>query len=283
MLGSMQILMRRGLSALVALTLLVSLTLVTGGAAHAQTLLIDRVVAVDDEPTADRFPDRAAQRSVTLPDSWSVTRGNRSTDVWYRARFDRPENLQNASMALLIERACSNALLVLNGEVIHKEGSMMPPQARRCRHPIHVLLPSAALQSTGNVLDIRLAGHSLEQVTSDDRAAELSVVRLGPADVIASSARKLAWWGHELALVATFVYGVLGLLLIMLGRVDRRESHLSSFGVAMLCMALIGLKARCCVSRRCWRCRRCAFSCAMQDGDPGSSRPRCWRSVCSCP
>jgi two-component system, NarL family, sensor histidine kinase UhpB len=208
------------------------------GQAHAQSVLIDRVVAVDAEPNADRFPVGAAQRSVTLPDEWSTTRGMRQTDVWYRATFDQPDNLQGASATVLIERACNNALVLLNGDVVHRQGSMKPPVARRCRHPIAITVPAAALKAQGNVLDIRLAGHALQEVASDDRAALLSAIKVGPTEMLQPQARTLAWWGHEAAFVTSLIYVALGMLLLVLGRVDRHESHLSSFGWVLMCLAL---------------------------------------------
>ncbi|HLL13038.1 MAG TPA: sensor histidine kinase, partial [Rubrivivax sp.] len=223
-------------SCLARLLALVLLWLACGAA--AQTLEIRSAVAVSG-PHA-RFPEHAAAERVTLPDEWARTRPGQSGPVWYRVHFQRLADLDpDDLMALFIEHVCSNLEVYLNGERVHSGGRMHEPVTNNCNHPQLVSLPSALLRNEDNILDIKVAGHRIEEVGSRQRAGALSALTIGPQSELARRhARFMALqvWAPQ-AVSATLI--LMGSFMFVLGFINRRESHLAYFGALSIGWALI--------------------------------------------
>ena len=223
-------------SVLVALVL-VAATWWALKATPADGLRITQAQAADEVGEgATRFPTGADMRSAELPDDWSVSRPWGESPVWYRMRFEVPASLQGQRLAIYVERACSNAMIWLNGELLHQVGRMEEPISRLCRQPIHLPLTATQLRKGENVLDLRLAGHPIQKVGSDDRTGGLSIVEVGNVDATATKAARGTTARVDLPRTTSFAFWLLGTLMLLLGRVHRRESHLLYFGLLLLAL-----------------------------------------------
>jgi two-component system, NarL family, sensor histidine kinase UhpB len=236
-----RMLSRRVLPLVTVLFALLTLLLPWGGAAHAHTTTIMQVVAVNDQGDALRFPADARSVKVTLPDDWSETRSRQNTPVWYRATFDRHGHMERERMAALIDRACGNALVLLNGEVLHDPGTQ-PDVTRLCRTPLLLPMSNALLRETGNQLDIKVSGRAIQEVGTDDRSGWLSPIDIGPLETLQARAEREQLLRINLPRVTTFVLWVLGAMMLILGRVDRRDSHLKYFGGLLLVVGLLNVR-----------------------------------------
>jgi two-component system sensor histidine kinase UhpB len=170
----------------------------------------------------------------------------------------------------------------LNGQLVHSGGRMSLPYTHNCDHPQLVALPSALLRQGSNVIDLRVAGHTLGEVGSRWRAGSLSALAIGPQSELADRhARQTALQvAAPQALSATLL--LMGGFMFVLGFINRRESHLAYFGALSVGWALID--ARCgCARCRCqhsvaefllvrpaglWPGPRCSSCCAMRAAPP---------------
>ncbi|MBA4175663.1 MAG: sensor histidine kinase [Leptothrix sp. (in: Bacteria)] len=204
---------------------------------QARTWQID--VAQRAYGAAPAYPASAPALRVALPDEWDRTRQGRRGPVWYRAELPALPGDADDPHALFIEHVCSSLEVFLNGEKLHSGGRMSPPYAHNCNHPQLVALPAALLRSTGNVLDIKLVGHPLEEVGSRLRAGSLSAMTVGPQSVLAARHARLTAlqvWAPQ-AVSATLL--LMGGFMFVLGFVNRRESHLAYFGALCVGWALV--------------------------------------------
>jgi two-component system, NarL family, sensor histidine kinase UhpB len=198
--------------------------------APATSLTIDRAVVTEGTVESTRYPQSpAAQREVDLPDDWSSTRPKEHTPAWYRIDFDLPAPMRDQALALYIERACSNALVILNGHVLHREGDHARPSARRCRIPIHTAIGDTVLRPRGNRLEIKVVGYPIQQVGSDERSAWLSTIEFGPAAALAAKAARQTLLLRELPQVTAFALLAMAAALAILGMMDRRNRHIVYF------------------------------------------------------
>jgi signal transduction histidine kinase len=202
-------------------------------AAQAQQQTIRQAFAVDSD--AGRFPEGVGQRPVALPDDWARSRPGQGGPVWYRVRFDAPGVRDSADLhGLYIERVCSNADIWLNGTRIHAPGRMTEPVTSQCQHPQLVALPAALMEPQGNRLDIKLVGHALPTVASRQRAAGLSEIVFGP---YARMADRHAWQTALTVVVpqvASATLALLGVMMLAMGGLGRREGALTWFGLLAL-------------------------------------------------
>jgi signal transduction histidine kinase len=204
-------------------------------AASATAVVLDRAHAVRSD--ADRYPDDARGASVALPDEWGEAG---DTPTWYRLRFDAPGAV--GLQALYIERVCSAYQIQLNGEPIHSGGRLVEPLTRNCYYPQLVELPAALLHPHGNVLDIKVAGLPLQRVAARQRAGGLSAVVFGPHGELAARHERRTWWNVTLPMFIGAAMLVLGLLMLAMGWLDDRLSHLTFFG--LLAVGWAALSAR---------------------------------------
>ena len=227
-------------AALLAALLAVSLGL-PWAPAMAQSVTLNAALATTGSGSV--FPASAPARSVTLPDEWDRTRPGFSGSMWYRVGFMPLASLQRDDLlALYIEHVCSNIEVHLNGQLIHSGGSMAEPYSHNCNHPQLVALPSALIQPELNTLDLKVAGHLLNEVGSRQRAGGLSALVIGPQSALA------ARYGRQTALQVAAPQAVSATLLLMggfmfvLGFINRRESHLAYFGALSVGWALVDVR-----------------------------------------
>jgi signal transduction histidine kinase len=220
---------------LAALAMLMALAF---GPAAAQELRFRQALAVAaDSPT---FPGHQAARVVGLPDDWAQSHPGHSGTVWYRMAFDlgtRPAG--EALLGLYIERACSNAQVWLNGQLLHSEGGMVEPVARNCQRPLLVALPAGLLVAQGNLLDLKVAGHALQTVASRQRAGGLSAMELGPYQALAERHAQRHALAISLPQVASALLAMMGSAMLLLASRSQAQSHVAFFGVLQLGWGLL--------------------------------------------
>ena len=212
-------------------------------ALRAQTLSIRSAQVVPAGNQA--FSPTAPGVTVQLPDEWSRTRPGFEGTLWYRVSFQAAVGTLERGdlMAIYIERVCSNLEVYLNGELVHSGGRMTEPFAHNCNHPQLVALPAALLRDGANLLDLRVAGHPLNEVGSWLRAGALSPLEIGPqSDLAPRHARRTALQvAAPQALSATLL--LMGGFMFVLGFINRRESHLAYFGALSVGWALLDTQA----------------------------------------
>lgn len=187
-----------------------------------------------------QFPLGVPTQTVTLPDDWSDTRPGVVGPVWYRVAFDAPGVQQTGQLlALYVERACANIEIQLNGQRVYVGGSMRPPLTRNCHRPQLAALPAAMVQPTGNVLDVKLVGDPLPMVASRQRAAGLSPLQLGPFEVLQAQHARRTALAVGIPQVGSGVLLLLGVFMIVMGGLNRRDSHLAYFGALCIGWSIV--------------------------------------------
>lgn len=215
---------------------------VLAASAQAQAAASQRfgeaVLAEDTGST--QFPVAAATRVVALPDDWEHSRPHARTPAWYRLRFDAIGARGRGDLiGLLVERACGNAEVQLNGRRLHAAGSMRDPIDLDCEQPLLVALPAALLEERANTLDLRLAGYALDQVASRQRAGGLSAPVIGPYAELHAKHAWLTLLKVTLPQLASATLLLMGVVVFVMGWWHRRESHLAYFGALSIGWALL--------------------------------------------
>ncbi|MEP7283533.1 MAG: ATP-binding protein, partial [Rubrivivax sp.] len=223
---------------------LAMLVLAAAGFAHAEPAPVQTITSALASPSnADQFPVDAPGGTVQLPDDWDDSRPQFEGSVWYRARFDMAESGDpNELLALYVERVCTNLEVRLNGHLIFNGGRMAEPVTRNCMYPQLVTLPTALLRERGNVLDIQVVGHALQRVTSRQRAAGLSALKIGPQSVLAAEYARRLFWNVTAVQIASLALVVLGCVMVALSWMQRREAYLGYFGWLALAWAVMSLR-----------------------------------------
>jgi two-component system sensor histidine kinase UhpB len=203
-------------------------------AAPAPTTRFTQALAVASD--APRFPTDAAAQIVSLPDLWARTRPELDGAVWYRIAFDAPTQAETSRLlGVLIERACTNLEVFLNGQLVHSGGRMTEPVTRNCYRPQYFTLAAPLLRERGNLLDVKVVGEPLAQVSSRQRAGALSAVEIGPAGAVAEAHRDALFRQVTLPQTVVGMLLLLGAFMMLLGAINRRDRHLLYFG--FLCLA----------------------------------------------
>jgi signal transduction histidine kinase len=207
----------------------------------ARPTVLDRAVVVPG--AGDAFPDAQAGVTVPLPDDWARTRPGQGGSVWYRVHFEVAQPTQpppgGELLGLLVERACTNVQVQLNGQLVHSGGRMDEPITNNCNRPQLVSLPAALLQPGTNTLDLRLVGHPLAEVASRMRAAGLSELVLGPLPPLQAAAARQMLLNVQLPLALGATLLLMGGFMFVLGFINRRESHLAYFGALSAGWAMV--------------------------------------------
>jgi signal transduction histidine kinase len=242
--------------AFTAVALLVGLLAMLSGTAQAAdaiapastTTPMRAVLTINQAVTTDAGDTPAAAASapplhVSLPDDWAESRPRYDGAVWYHINFDRPTGADpHELMALYIERACSNLEVSLNGERIFSGGRMTEPVTRNCHVPQLVSLPGGLLLAHGNLLQIRVVGHALQRVSARQRAGGLSALKIGPQALLAPEHARRLFWSSSVVQIGAIVVAVLGLTMLGLHAMNRREVALGYFGAMALLWAAMSAR-----------------------------------------
>ena len=215
---------------LLALLLLLSAPL--PAAAQPQALVLHQGDAVHGVP--------GHWAPVHLPHDWEDAWPGYSGDAWYRFRFDAPPG--DELLALYLERACTNAEVFLNGELVGSGGRMQQPVTRNCYYPQLFPIPRSLLREHGNELQIRLAGYAAQRVAARQRAGGLSAPEVGPLSVMQRVYDRQLFWNVTVAQIISATIAALGLAMLGLAAVRRKDSYLLFFGLFATGWAVIGVR-----------------------------------------
>lgn len=208
-----------------------------GAAPPTRTVTSAEAVASDTEQFPAGHPGIA---QVRLPDDWSTRSPRADGSVWYRVHFDTPDGAGRGELlALYVPRVCSNLEVFLNGRLIHRGGRMEEPLTRNCHYPQLVPLPGGLLLSQGNTLDLKVRGHALQRVASRQRAAGLSELLIGDHAVLLEQQHTQRFWNVDVVAAANLALAVLGVVLVALAWLNRREAAMGYFGMMSLGWALL--------------------------------------------
>jgi len=209
--------------------------------ASAVGIELDRALSVQSD--ALHFPEDEAAVDVALPDDWAVSRRRAEGPVWYRMRFPSPASIGDDDLlAFYIKRACTNLEVHLNGHRIYSGGRMSEPVTRNCYYPQLVLVPQALLRGGSNVLDVKVVGKPLHSVSARQRSGGLSAVVFGHHAELAPYHDKRLFWSITLPSMVGAAMLVLSLLMLAMGWLNRRESHLTYFGLMALGWAVLSTR-----------------------------------------
>ncbi len=183
-------------------------------------------------------------RVVALPDDWATTQPHQRGVVWYRLELApnldaSPLLLDNALYGLYIERACSVLQVWLNGQLIHDGGSFIEPVSRNCHSPQLVPVPAALLKAGSNVLELRVHGFALAEVSSRQRSGGLSEVEFGPYQTMATHHARRLVFAIRLPEVMSGALVLMGSFMFVMGWFNRRQSYLAYFGALMVGWSLL--------------------------------------------
>lgn len=224
-----------------ALVLLLAALALAARPAAAQVLRFQEALTVRGDGAS--FPGTTDARSVPLPDDWAQTSPGYSGVRWYRMAFDAPGARERGEMmALYIERACSTVQVLLNGRVLHPGGQLREPVSRNCYRPQLVPLPAGLIEPHGNVLDLKVVGFALETVASRQRSGGLSVVELGPYDLLAD---RFDWRTASAITLPQVMSGsllLLGGFMCLMGWFNRGNSHLAYYGALLVGWSVMGTR-----------------------------------------
>jgi two-component system sensor histidine kinase UhpB len=205
-------------------------------AAHAGAVLLDRAeAAVQPAPGA-----QPAWQEVRLPHDWEHTFPGHTGYVWYRAAFQMPA--EDGLLGVYIQRACTNAEVYLNGELIGSGGNMAPPFTRNCYYPQLFQLPRSLLKPGANELRVRLAGFSANEVSARQRAAGISALQVGLMAQLQPLYGSQLFWNVTVAQIIAATIGALGLSMLGLAAVRRKDTYLLYFGLFSTGWALISVR-----------------------------------------
>jgi len=203
------------------------------------TARFDDALVVTDTGTPG-FPVDAPARVVTLPDDWSRTRAHEHKPAWYRLRFDAPlARERGVLLGLLIERACGNVELQLNGQRLFVTDHVDDQIGVDCETPLLVALPATLMEKRGNTIDLRLAGQPLARVASRQRAAALSAPLIGPYATLHAQQERTVLLRTSLPQVASATLLLMGAVVFVMGWWSRLERHLVYFGLLSIGWALV--------------------------------------------
>jgi two-component system, NarL family, sensor histidine kinase UhpB len=208
--------------------------------ASAVNMQFDRALSVHSD--AAQFPEDAAATEIALPDDWAATRRRAEGPVWYRIRFAAPTSTGAEPLyAFYIKRACTNLEVHLNGSRLYSGGRMTEPVTRNCYYPQLVSVPATLLRSI-NVLDIKIVGMPLHRVSARQRAGGLSPVNFGDYETLAPFHEKRLFWSITLPSMVGAAMLVLSVLMLAMGWLNRRESHMTYFGLMSLGWAVLSAR-----------------------------------------
>lgn len=180
---------------------------------------------------------------VNLPHDWSDSFAGHSGIAWYRVAFDLPAGADDAGLlGIYLERACTNAEVFLNGEQVGGSGLMTGHVTRNCYYPQLAALPRAVLRPGVNELLIRLAGFAADEVSARQRAAGLSAVQIGPLSDLQPLYDRQLFWNVTVAQIIAATVAALGLAMLGLAAVRRRDSFLLYFGLFTTGWAVISTR-----------------------------------------
>jgi two-component system sensor histidine kinase UhpB len=182
----------------------------------------------------------AAPHAVTLPHDWATDLPRFTGAVDYRLDFAAPS--RGELLGVYVQRACANLEVRVNGELVGSGGRMVEPVTRNCYYPQLYPLPGSLLRAEHNELRIRVVGHATNEVSARQRAAGLSAVQVGPLSELQPVYDNQRFWNITTAQIIATSVGALGLAMLCLWALRRRDSYLLYFGLFTTGWAVISTR-----------------------------------------
>jgi signal transduction histidine kinase len=199
-----------------------------------------QVLALRNAEVAVAANPAVAARAVTLPHDWNRDFPGFSGALDYRMQFAAPADPR--LLGVYVQRACSNLEVRVNGELVGSGGRMEPLVARTCYYPHLFPVPRALLRPGDNELRIRVVGYAAGEVSSRQRAGGMSAVAFGPLEDLQVAYDRQFFWNITTAQIIAATIGVLGLAIVCLWTLRRRDSYLLYFGLFTTGWALISTR-----------------------------------------
>jgi two-component system, NarL family, sensor histidine kinase UhpB len=207
-------------------------------AAPVHFALIDRVTSASQQ--LDGLV--AAQGDVgRLPDAWPRSHPGFTGTIWYRASLMLPGAPPTEPLGIYIPRACTHLDVRLNLVVVESDNFGDEAAPAGCSRPRLIMLPSAALHTGDNVLDVSVTGTALRRLTSVQDAAGLSSIEVGDgSDLVVSHLFGLV---VEPLLIGAERIGLVGLgfVLLTMGWLRQRETQYLYLGALCLLWGAVSL------------------------------------------
>ena len=180
-------------------------------------------------------PAEGHDEAVTLPDDWLAPWAGATQEQarWYRLRFEPPAVPAGDLLGVYLARACSNADIYLNGQLLSRGGRMSDPITRNCYRSQFVVLPTSLLRPGSNELAVQVAGFPLSRVSGRQRAGGLSEVLIGSYDDLRDLHERQLFWNVTFAQIVAATLVMIGVVMLALAWV-RRVPHLMYFGIVSL-------------------------------------------------
>lgn len=208
---------------------------------RGQVVLLTSALSAPGHAADTQFPLDRPRREVSLPDNWWASRPGAQGPLWYRLNFDAPVSAASL-FSIYVERVCDSAELFLNGQLVLGSGAPRDKGARDCHRPQLVTLPAGLLRPLGNVLDVKVRGQALANVSARQRSGGLSGIRIGDPDLLAQAHAERTFWSVALVGTVTTATSLVGLLALWFGWVNRREPRLIYLGLLILTWNLLSAR-----------------------------------------
>ncbi len=210
-------------------------------AAQADALVLHQAAMVASSGSLPPDWNTVNAAPVTLPDDWSTGDPVPGNERWYRMVFDLSARQAGGvgMFGLYVERACSVLQVRLNGQLVHDGGRFDEPVSRKCHRPQLVALPAALLMARANLLELRVRGYALSEVSSRQRAGGLSQVEFGSYDALAAHHARRMLYATRLPEVMSGTLLLMGSFMFVMGWFNRRQSYLAYFGALMVGWSLL--------------------------------------------
>lgn len=209
-------------------TLLLWLALMLAPPAGAQVL--DRAEAWD--ATGARW------RPLALPDKWQDSRPSFGGATWYRLAVDIRQ--PRALLGIYLKRACNNAWIYANGQLIYSGGGPWDgPRVRRmCHVPVLAAWPRAAQKTGRNELLVRIHSEAAGSISSEQRKGHLSSVVVDRWQVLQPLADHEHLVRISVPRVTSALMAFTAITLALIWWRVRRERVYLNFALAMACGAI---------------------------------------------
>lgn len=218
-------------------------SLLRPGAATPGGLTITQAWAV--RSAAAVFPEGVAAQRIALPNAWERSLRD-ELPVWYRMEFEVPNGGFGPGMpAAYLAQVCAQYTVRLNGQYIASRGASAEPRPSDCHEPALIDLPPGLLRERGNLLDVQVRALPLRKVAAQERAGNLSVVRIGAHATLEPQYTRARTLQSGLPLALLALCGVVGASALVLA-VTSKLPYLAYFGAAalgwsLLCALLLGM------------------------------------------
>ncbi|WP_186511245.1 sensor histidine kinase [Caenimonas sedimenti] len=212
------------------------LCLLVAGGAPAAVLELNQAQAAIGTPAGPT----GEWQPVALPHNWETTFPGHTGDVWYRLRFEAP--LDAGLLGVYVQRACTNLEVSLNGELVGSGGLMSAPVARNCYYPHLLPLPRALLRPGTNELVVRVTGFAAREVSARQRAAGLSALQIGPREELQPAYDRQLFWNITVAQIIAATIGALGVSMLGLAALRRKDTYLFYFGLFSIGWSLLSAR-----------------------------------------